>query len=416
MTMLPTAPAPVPADAARWPRADRMPPLGWKGHAWRIAVTTLLSFALLLVVFADLPDPDGLPDGLAALFLLDMSVLGPFAIGLLLLHRRYPLSVATATTLLSFVSAAAAVPALVCLLSVSTRRRAREIVPLAGLSVLAGVVFEGIYPEKNPIETWVFVPVMLVLTAAVVAWGLFLGTRRELVESWRLRADAADREQAVAAERAREAERTRIAREMHDVLAHRLSLVSMHAGVLAFRADLAPDQVRAEARVIAEASRQALDELRGVLGVLRDSDAGRPPQPSIADLADLVAQARTVGPVELENRLGEAPPAPLGRHVYRVVQEGLTNARKHAPGAPVTVRVDGRPGGDLVVEVRNPAPATASAAAPVGAGRAAGSGLGLVGLTERASLAGGRIESGRTPDGGFALRVLLPWPTVDGDD
>lgn len=411
MTTFVTAPAPAVAHAVRRSRFDPMPPLPWKGHVWRLLVSAAVSFCLLVVVFADLPDPDGLSERLSALLVADVLLLGPAATGLLLLHRRYPLSVATATTLLSTVSIVAAAPALVCLLSVSTRRRAREIVPLAGLSVTAGIVFEGIYPEREPLPLWALVPAMVLLTLAVVAWGLFLGTRRELVDSWRLRALAADREQTLAAERAREAERARIAREMHDVLAHRLSLVSMHAGVLAFRADLGPQEVRSEARVIADAARQALDELRGVLGVLRDSDAGRPPQPTVADLDELVGQARTAGPVELESRLDGDPPAPLGRHVYRVVQEGLTNARKHAPGAPVTVRVTGRPGGDLAVEVLNPA-----GSAVVGPGPGAGSGLGLVGLTERASLAGGRITSGPTADGGFSLRVVLPWPTVDGDD
>ena len=409
MTTLLTAPAPPVATGGRPPRFDRMPPLRWQGHAWRVLVAGLAAFALALLLFAELPDPDRLSDGLSVLFLADVFLIGPLSLGLLLLHRRYPLSVATATTLLSFVSASAAAPALVCLLSVSTRRRPREIVPLAALSVLAGVVFDGIYPENDPLPLWALVPLMLALTAAVVAWGLFLGTRRELVDSWRLRALAADREQALAAERAREAERARIAREMHDVLAHRLSLVSMHAGVLAFRADLEPGQVREEAAVIRDAARQALDELRAVLGVLRDSDAGRAPQPTIDDLGDLVAQARSAGPVELDVRLDGEPPAPLGRHAYRVVQEGLTNARRHAPGAPVTVQVTGAAGTDLAVEVRN-GPAAALPDAPSGAG------FGLVGLAERAALVGGSVSSGRMPDGGFSLRVSLPWAGVDSDD
>jgi signal transduction histidine kinase len=387
------------------------PPLTRWGHTWRILVAAVVGVASLLVVFAEMPDPDALSERLSLLLLVDVLVLGPLSLGLLLLHRRLPMTVALVTNVLGAVSGIAGAAGMVTVVSVATRRRWREIIPVAVVSVASGMVYDRLYPQRDPLPWWVVLPLLAVLVAGLVAWGLYLGTRRELVQSWRLRAEAADREQAVAAERAREAERSRIAREMHDVLAHRLSLVSMHAGVLAFRTDLGQDEVRTEARVIADASRQALDELRGVLGVLRDSDAGRPPQPTVADLDELVAQARTVGPVDLENRLEGEPPAPLGRHVYRVVQEGLTNARKHAPGARVTVRVGGRPGSDLVVEVRNPAPATV----PVGAGPATGSGLGLVGLAERASLAGGRIESGRTADGGFALRVLLPWPTVDGD-
>ncbi|WP_088313754.1 sensor histidine kinase [Kineosporia sp. R_H_3] len=388
------------------------PPLTRWGHTWRVLVAAVAGVVSLLVVFAEMPDPDALSDRLSLLLVVDVFVLGPLSLGLLLLHRRLPMTVALVTNALGAVSGVAGPAGLVTLVSVATRRRWREIVPVALVSVSAGMVFEYVYPSRDPLEWWLLLPLLCVLVGGLVAWGLYLGTRRELVESWRLRAEAADREQAVAAERAREAERARIAREMHDVLAHRLSLVSMHAGVLAFRADLEPGEVRSEARVIAEASRQALDELRGVLGVLRDSDAGRPPQPTVADLADLVDQARTAGPVDLETRLDGEPPAPLGRHVYRVVQEGLTNARKHAPGAAVTVRVTGRPGDDLEVEVRN----GASIVVAVGAGAPGGSGLGLVGLAERASLAGGRMESGRTADGGWSLRVLLPWPATEDHD
>ena len=401
-------PGPQPAAPAG------QPPLSRWGHTWRLLVAATAGLASLLVVFADMPDPDRLSEPLSMLLLADVLVVGPVSLGLLLLHRRFPLSIALVTNLLGAVSSIAGAVGMVTLVSVATRRRWREIVPVALLSIASGMVFDGLYPQREPFSRWILLGALVLLVSGLVAWGLYLGTRRELVHSWRLRAEAAGREQAVAAERAREAERARIAREMHDVLAHRLSLVSMHAGVLAFRADLGADEVRSEARVIADAARQALDELRGVLGVLRDSDAGRPPQPTVADLDELVAQARTAGPVELESRLDGDPPAPLGRHVYRVVQEGLTNARKHAPGAPVAVRVVGRPGADLTVEVRN----RAGAAVAVGAGPGAssGAGLGLVGLAERASLAGGRIESGPTADGGFALRVDLPWPTVDGDD
>lgn len=396
------------------------PPLTRWGHTWRVLVAAVAGAVSLLIVFAEMPDPDALSDRLSLLLVVDVLVLGPFSLGLLLLHRRYPMTVALVTNLLGAVSAVAGAVGMVTLVSVATRRRWREIAPVALVSVASGMVFDPLYPQRDPLPWWVVLALLCVLVAGFVAWGLYLGTRRELVESWRLRAEAADREQAVAAERAREAERTRIAREMHDVLAHRLSLVSMHAGVLAFRADLAPGEVRAEARVIADASRQALDELRGVLGVLRDSDTGRPPQPTVADLADLVEQARAAGPVDLQTRLDGEPPAPLGRHVYRVVQEGLTNARKHAPGAAVTVRVTGSPGSDVDVEVRN----AASLAVAVGSGQiggqiggpAGGAGLGLVGLAERASLAGGRMESGRTADGGWSLRALLPWPATEDHD
>ena len=125
---------------------------------------------------------------------------------------------------------------------------------------------------------------------------------------------------------------------MHDVLAHRISQVSMHAGALAFREDLTPEEVRASASVIREKAHEALTDLRGVLGVLRGAD-GEPalaPQPTYADLAELVAEARESGlNVEFHDRVSapsEVPDA-AGRTLYRIVQEGITNARKHAPGS-----------------------------------------------------------------------------------
>lgn len=390
--------------------AGSMPALSWRGHLWRVAVATVLGLGSVTLLFAELPDPDHLPPRLAMLFLGDLVILGPASLVLLLLHRRFPLTVAVTTTLLSAVSAVAAVPALVCLASVATRRRPREIVPLAVLSAGAGAVFGTLYPEKDPLSWWAVLAGIAVIIAGVVAWGLYLGTRRELIESWRLRAEDSDRAQQVAAERARESERARIAREMHDVLAHRLSLVSMHAGVLAFRTDLPAEEARSEARVIQDTARQALEELRGVLGLLRQSDAGQPPQPTIADLDDLVSQARTAGPVGLESCLDAVPPAPLGRHVYRVVQEGLTNARRHAPGAAVTVRIAGAPGSHVEVEVQNARPPAGPRTPPH-----PGAGLGLIGLSERAALVGGTFEAAPTPQGGFALRARIPWPQKEGD-
>jgi signal transduction histidine kinase len=145
--------------------------------------------------------------------------------------------------------------------------------------------------------------------------------------------------------------------------------------------------------------------MRRLLDVLREDEAEWSPQPTLARLAELITEARAGGldvslSVEGEQS-GLAPGVELA--AYRIVQEALTNARKHAPGADVTLTLRGRPGDGLTVDVRNPAPA-----GPVP--RVPGSGQGLIGLTERAALAGGRMEHGPTPDGGFALRAWLPWP------
>jgi signal transduction histidine kinase len=178
----------------------------------------------------------------------------------------------------------------------------------------------------------------------------------------------------------------------------------MHAGALAFREDLTPEQVHISASVIRDKAHEALTDLRGVLGVLRGAD-GEPalaPQPTYADLGQLVAEAREGGlNLELFDRVSAADEVPdaAGRTLYRIVQEGITNARKHAPGSLLTVELTGSPEDGLDVVMRN----------PFGFGSATpGSGLGLVGLTERAELRGGRLDVRREGDT-FVLHGWIPW-------
>ena len=186
--------------------------------------------------------------------------------------------------------------------------------------------------------------VNVVVNAAMMGWGLYLGSRRELLWTLRQRAARAEAEQELRVSQARGTERERIAREMHDVLAHRITQVSMHSGALAFRDDLAADELRAGLTQIQGKANEALHELRGVLGVLRDG-SGEPvdqPQPRFADIEEMVVEARRSGMnVTYDDRVdqGEQPvPDAAGRTLYRIVQEGLTNASKHAPGAHVTRR------------------------------------------------------------------------------
>jgi signal transduction histidine kinase len=272
------------------------------------------------------------------------------------------------------------------------------------LAVIAGLLLAWAFasPLIDPIDGgyWVNAVACLLLSGVVLGWGLFVRARRELVQSLRAQGDRA-------AEEAREAERRRIAREMHDVLAHRLSLLSVHAGALEFRPDAPAEEIAEAAGVIRESAKSALEELRGVIGVLRE-DGGisltQPPQPTLADLAALVDESRAAGMrVTAQVELGDAqPPSAVGRTAYRVAQEGLTNARKHAPGAAVTLSVRA-PDGALQIEVRSLASVAVAAAAPL-----PGAGTGLVGLAERVSLAGGRLEHGVDSDGAFVLRASLP--------
>ena len=233
-----------------------------------------------------------------------------------------------------------------------------------------------------------------VATGLVVAVGLYTAARRALLESLRDQADRAVAERRLHDEQARAAERTRIAREMHDVLAHKVSLIALHAGALELTAD---GPSKDSAGLIRVTAREALQELRYVLGILRESTEDGP----APDVSELVRVATEAGQrVELRD---DAPPlpAPTARVVHRVVQEGLTNARKHAPGATVTVTVTGQPDGTVEVTVDNGASQRAALDLP-------GTGAGLIGLAERVRLVGGTLHSG-PHEHGWRLRAALPW-------
>jgi signal transduction histidine kinase len=248
---------------------------------------------------------------------------------------------------------------------------------------------------------------------AFVGWGALAAARTALIASLEERARRAEAEQGRRVAEARAAERASIAREMHDVLAHRLSLLATYAGALEYRPDHPPERLSQAAGVIRTSAHQALDELRDVITILRDDpaddhpDGVGPPVPALADLPELVEESRAVGtPVDVRDELADpgALPGRTGRTAYRVLQEALTNARKHAPGQPVSIALDGTPGARLEIEVRNPLPRE-----PVGTSAIPGAGSGLVGLTERVRLAGGELDHHATP-AEFRLRAWLPWP------
>ncbi|MFE9244090.1 sensor histidine kinase [Nocardiopsis sp. NPDC006938] len=240
----------------------------------------------------------------------------------------------------------------------------------------------------------------------LLALGLYVGTRRELVDGLRERAERLDRERHLLAERAVSAERNRIAREMHDVVAHRVSLIVLHAGGL----EVSTSDPRAleTAGLIRGTGRQALGELRDILGVLREHPSGpapaRPrPQPTLAGVPELLDEWREAGmSVELRDGLTGADDLPLAvqRAAFQVVKEGVTNAAKHAAGADVTVTL--RLGaGRLTVEVANAEPPSDLVPPPT-------SGYGLSGLRERVDELEGRLTSEETADGGWRLSAELP--------
>src|SRR5215208_7010321 len=313
-------------------------------------------------------------------------------------RRTHPAAVGIGIGAVSLVILPASGANLAATFNAAIRARGRDLAVIAALLIAWAFASPLLYPPAG--SYWVNAGACLLVTGVVLGWGLFVRARRELVRSLRAQGDRA-------AEEARAAERRRIAREMHDVLAHRLSLLSVHAGALEFHPDAPAEEVAEAAGVIRESAKTALEELRGVIGVLREDGSEsptQPPQPTLADLAALVEESRAAGMrVTARIELGDAaPPAAVGRTAYRIAQEGLTNARKHAPGAAVTLTVRA-PDGDLEVEVRSLAPVAVAAAAPL-----PGAGTGLIGLAERVSLAGGTLEHGVDSDGAFVLRASLP--------
>jgi signal transduction histidine kinase len=313
-------------------------------------------------------------------------------------RRTHPAVVGIGVTAVSIVIVTASGATLVATFNAAIRARGRDLAIIAGLTIAWAFASPLLYPIDG--SYWVEAGACLLMVGVVIGWGLFVRARRELVRSLREQANRAGHE-------ARAAERRRIAREMHDVLAHRISLLSVHAGALEFNPDASAEKVAEAARVIRESARAALDELRGVIGVLREDGGAsltQPPQPTLADLAALVEESRAAGMrITAQIELGDAAaPAAVGRTAYRIAQEGLTNARKHAPGAAVTLTVHA-PDGDLQVEVRSLAPVAVPSGSPL-----PGAGTGLVGLAERVALAGGELESGVDPEGAFVLRARLP--------
>jgi signal transduction histidine kinase len=326
-------------------------------------------------------------------------------------RRRFPVEIAIALVLLSTFSLAVSAASLVALLTVAVHRSARATAVVAVGNVLAFVVFLVLRP--GPVtSSWLLVALQVALVVGVAGWGMLTRSRRQLVASLRERAAAAEVEARLRAERSQHEAREALAREMHDVLGHRLSLLSVHAGALAYYRGASAEEIARAAEVVRENARRAMQDLREVIGVLRTPEEDRP-LPGVEDVVELVDEiVRSGTPVDLRDAAGvttggRAVPATVGRTLYRLVQEGLTNARKHAPGAPVLVRITGEPGGQLTVEIVNDRPSTppASHAPPIGSGE------GLRGLAERAALVGGQLEHGPTGSGGWRLGMRIRWST-----
>jgi len=348
------------------------------------------------------------PEAVPVWILYGDLVLGVLGCVALWWRRRFPVVLAGVLIVSSSVSEAVSGAAVVALFTVAVHCSTRATAALCVASLAALSAYQLLRPEPVASPAAVFAAIVLG-HLAVVAWGLSVRSRRELVKALRERAEAADVEAQLRADRSQHEAREALAREMHDVLGHRLSLLSVHAGALSYYRDASTEEIVRAAEVVRENAHRALQDLREVIGVLR-APVGELPLPVVQDVLELIDEADQAGTsVELRDETGvttdgRALPATQGRTLYRLVQECLTNVRKHAPGASVVVRITGQPGDHLTTEIVNAPPSEAPS-------QHDGSGQGLHGLAERARLVAGRLEYGPTVAGGWVVRMWLPWPT-----
>ncbi|MGW1679272.1 sensor histidine kinase [Saccharopolyspora sp. NPDC002376] len=343
------------------------------------------------------------PEFLDALPLLVAALAGSLA---LLGMRRFPTAVAIANTVLHFVSplgSLALFPALYALGAYG--RKSWQIWGITAINALQLAQLGDLFKlDTQTLITSIVMQALLYSFPVII--GRYMASRRARLVHWVERAERAERERALIAERTRSEERARIAREMHDSVAHQVSLVVVHAGALEMVAKNDPEKAASAASTIQQVGRGALDELRQMIGVLRANpgdDTPEPPQPKLDDVEALVSASREAGlDIELtitgdRRNLSDQ----VERAAYRVVQEALTNVHKHAGGARAMVSLEYREK-KLAVSIRNGRPAAGfQRSLPSG-------GQGLIGLAERVQLAGGKISSGQLPDGGFEVSATLP--------
>ncbi|GAB3753019.1 sensor histidine kinase [Microlunatus parietis] len=337
-------------------------------------------------------------------------------------RRRYPLLIGFLLAPLGGLFLTAGPPAVIAVYTVTAYRRTFGYLAVFAVHLIIAIGYYLVVPLTDEFLLWVVFMVLIYGTA--VAFGLAARARRQVIAGLidSAERDRNDYERQLA--QVRQAERQQVAREMHDVLAHRISLLSVHAGALEYRSRAAAEQgrplsgeeLRSSVGVIRESAHRALEELRQVLMVLQADPSEAPgelgterPQVTLAGLPELIAEARASGQViNLHELVGldqlSDLDSQLQRTIFRTIQEGLTNARKHTPGAQVEVELAGVPGREVVIMIGNQLPVGATEAEIPGAG------VGLTGLAERVRLDGGRL-SRTVSDGRFVLTARLPWRT-----
>lgn len=256
----------------------------------------------------------------------------------------------------------------------------------------------------EPVEAWGWVVFRIVASVMSAALGESVRSRRVIAEEAIERAELAERTRDEIARARVDEERLRIAREVHDTVAHAIAIINVQAGVTAHVLDKQPERARETLEAIARASSDALEEMRSILGVLRDEDDHRVPHQGIAELSQLAGTARDAGlELTFEIDTGGGPvPSAVGGAMYRIVQESLTNVIRHVGPTRVSVRLD-RTADDLRLRVTDEGSRTRAGTATPGV-----PGRGLVGMRERCRLLGGDFDARPLPGGGFTVTARLP--------
>lgn len=358
---------------------------------------------LMVVVWLVDPEPEPFYAG-PAYFALSYG-LGAASVLALWWRRGHATALACVLTLGSVFLTVLSGPSLVALFSVAGYRSFRRTLWVTALALGTAPAQVLVGAPLADTDFWRGVIPLSLVCLVAVGWGMALRTRRELVESLRERARHLVRERDHVADQARRSEREDIARDLHDSLAHRLSLISMSAGALDYRRGEIPEDLADLAMAMQGHSGRALDELRSVVGTLRAQEHPDVP-PSrehlAADIQSLVRQGRDAGHnVDAEIDVAPGMSDRLARIVFRTAQELLTNARKHSPRSTVVLTVAGHDKAGVRI--------TSSNAMEAGANAPGDEGSGLLGMSERVRIHGGQFVAGRTTRQRFEVEVWLPW-------
>jgi signal transduction histidine kinase len=402
----------APAELVVGPEPPPLPPGRWR-FAWLSRYRTLILWLAAAAAFL-----------LTVQYLPDNNRLRPLFVPLLAPLIALPLGLAAATPMRAWrvlILVAVAVPliapplqsqslpwpptlifiALYLLLAVAVRL---ELHLLIGVWLVTdGAVLWGFLITGSRSDRLGPANVGILFVTVVLAYGYLLGTRRRLQQEV---VEGRQRQEEDQAQRVILEERARIARELHDIVAHHMSVIAVRTETAPFRIPELPPAARQDMAETSAIAREALTEMRRLLGVLRGADNGGElaPQPGIDRLEALIASVRGAGlEVDLQVRGDERPlPSGVELSAYRIVQEALSNTLRHAPGARAMVEVDYQPD-RLLLRVRNDAPAGGGdTSAPVSPGQ------GIIGMRERAAMLGGELVAEPTPEGGYLVEATLP--------